>query len=75
MAPACVLMAGMENTAHWRDVLVTAMVTELAACQTISRGGSVFVKVDGMDQDVTLDLNRIVMIKWTMIMVCIDSSF
>ena len=53
MAPACVLMAGMENTALWRDVLVTAMVTELAACQTISRGGSVFVKVDGMDQDVT----------------------
>ena len=59
-------MAGMADTALWRDVLATVMDMAPAVCLTTSRAGSVCVRVAGTVLAVTLGWSRIVMTSKTM---------
>jgi hypothetical protein len=66
MGPACVLMAGMANIAHWRDVPKVATLMVSAKPITLWNG-SVGVIQAGLVLDATSPWNKIAQIEKTMI--------
>lgn len=65
MGPACVLMVGMANIAHWRDVRKVATLMASAKPITLWNGSAGVIRA-GLGLDVTSPWNKIAQIEKTM---------